>query len=250
MLHHLKIREKLLLFPGLCEYYSKFIQNFATKMELLRELTRKNSEFIWSEKQELAFEQIKKDIVNAPILKSFCLNKKCIITVDASCYGLGAVLSQCAGKNEWCIAFASRTLSATERKYAVIEKQLLACTWAVEHYRNYVWGNRFILKIDHKPLVGILSPGGGWNSTARIARLMSKLQEYDFEVIYVPGKSNITADFLSRLPCSDDRVVQDDQDKEVLATVNFVSKEFTGLSEDLWRLEMKGDSMSQFVLKC
>lgn len=175
-------REKLLSFAGLCEYYSKFIQNFATKMEPLRELTRKNSEFIWSEKQELAFEQIKKDIVNAPTLKSFCLNKKCIITVDASCYGLGAVLSQCAGKNEWCVTFASRTLSATERKYAVIEKELLACTWAVEHYRNYVWGNRFILKTDHKPL-GILSPGGGWNSTARIAHLMSKLQEYDFEVI-------------------------------------------------------------------
>lgn len=56
-------------------------------------------------------------------------------------------------------------------------------------------GNRFTLRTDHKPLVGILSPGGGWNSTAHIAHLTSRLQEYEFEVVFVLGRSNVTADF-------------------------------------------------------
>lgn len=88
-------RGKLLSFAGLCEYYSKFIKNFATKMEPLKRVNQEVHQiFFWSDKQETAFKEIKNEIVNAPILKSFYLDKKCIITVDASLYGLGGVLSQ------------------------------------------------------------------------------------------------------------------------------------------------------------
>lgn len=181
-------KEQLLSFMGMCEYYSKFVEGFATKMEPLRMLLRQNVKYEWSDERQQAFEDIKYDIVNAPTLKPFRMRKECIITVDASLYGLGGVLSQKEGKVEWNVAFASRTLSECERRYAVIERELLACGWAVEHYRLNIWGSKFTIRTDHKPLVSILSTGGGWNSTARIARLASKLQEYSFKVEYLPGK--------------------------------------------------------------
>ncbi|XP_078528658.1 uncharacterized protein LOC144806095 [Lissotriton helveticus] len=141
-------------------------------------------------------------------------------------------------------AIIKMTLSPTERRYSVIEKELLACIWAVEHFRNYVWGNRFMLRTDHKPLVGILSPGGGWNSTARIARLSSRLQEYDFDIVYVPGKNNVTADFLSRFPCDNAHSVDDEVD--VVASISdCVSEEFLTLSEEEWFAELSKDLVCQ-----
>lgn len=90
-------KEQQLSFAGMCEYYSKFVEGFATKMEPLRVLLRQNVKYEWTKEQQLAFECIIKDIVNAPTLKPFQMKKECIITVDASLYGLGGVLSQKEG---------------------------------------------------------------------------------------------------------------------------------------------------------
>lgn len=124
-------KEKLLSFACLCKYYSKFIRDFATRMEPLRELTRRNMEFMWSEKQKQAFDLIKSEIVRAPTFKSFCVNKECIITVDATFYGVGSVLSQKCGSEEWNVAFVSRPLRETKRRYTVLKKELLAYVWEV-----------------------------------------------------------------------------------------------------------------------
>ena len=107
------------------------------------------------------------------------------------------------------IAFASRTLTVTERNYSVIEREALAAAWAFEYFRVYVWGRKIVLKTDHKPLLKVLVPGGDHKVTARLARLASSLQEYQYEVQYIPGWQNCQADCLSRLPLPWDSVDKD-----------------------------------------
>ena len=85
---------------------------------------------------------------------------KTFLTTDASCYGLGVVLTLISGGEEKIIAFVSRTLSDAEKNYSVIEKQMLACFWATKRLRSFLWGMNYTLRTDHKPLVSILTTKG------------------------------------------------------------------------------------------
>ena len=245
-----KDREMLRSFTGLCEYYSKFVENFATIMEPLRKLLRKEVRFEWKEEQQHTFDSIKDQIIRAPTLKSYMVGAPCIITTDASSYGLGAVLQQGTSKHPRTIAFASRTLTDTERKYAVIEKELLGCVWAIEHFRNFIWGSRFTLHTDHKPLVSILSASSNKALTARIARLCSRLQEYQFDVLYIPGKNNQPADCLSRLPCTPSHTeCESEKESVVVATIgDACCVNGVLIEEHMWKQEMLKDDLLSKVM--
>ena len=240
-------KEQLMSFLGLTEFYSRFIDQYASKVEKLRELLKKNVKYEWSNEHELCFNKLKKEIINAPCLQPHIAGKRCIVSVDASCHGIGAVLSQTDGAEEWIVSYASRTLSSTERNYSVIEKELLAAVWASERFRMYVWGMKYKLRTDHKPLVNILKPGGGVNLTPRLARLAAKLQMYHFEIEYIPGRKNCIADGLSRLPLSacNEHL---DVECEVALTMEDIlcGNEYLGdmnvhLSEDMWMNAMHKD---------
>ena len=79
------------------------------------------------------------------------------ISADASSFGLGVVLLQRTGDNWRPVAYASRSMSDTERRYAQIEKEALAITSACEKFSNYVLGRSFHIESDHKPLIPLLS---------------------------------------------------------------------------------------------
>ena len=118
------------------------------------------------------------------------------VVADASPVGLGAVLMQ-NQNGEWVpICYASRSLTECERKYSQTEKEALALVWACERYHAYIYGMRFDLVTDHKPLEVIYGPRS--KPCARIERWVIRLQPYDFRVVYAPGQSNV-ADPLSRL---------------------------------------------------
>ena len=214
-------KEQLMSFLGLTEFYSRFINQYAAKVEKLRALLRKNAKFEWENEHSICFENLKKEIAEAPCLRPYVTGKQCIVSCDASNYGIGAVLSQSDGKDEWIVSYASRTLNDTERKYSVIEKELLAGVWASERFRMYIWGKKYKLRTDHKPLVNILSPGGGLNLTPRLARLAAKILIYHFEVEYVPGRRNCIADSLSRLHIqTHDGKYEGEKDCEVALTMD------------------------------
>ena len=164
--------KKLRSFLGLCGYFSKFIDMYATKVAPMRAVLQSNP-FNWTPECTMYFEQIKKEIANSPALAMFDPNGDAFVTTDASDYGIAAVLSQRKDNQENTIAFASRTLTKAECNYSVIEKEALACVWAVEHWRTYLWGRKFTLKSDHRPLSVLFSSRGTGRASVRIARWAS-----------------------------------------------------------------------------
>ena len=187
---------------GMANYSSKYIPNFATITAPLRDLTKKNTTFVWNKTHENAFKQLTEALSSSPCMAYFTKSKDTYVTVDASPVGISAILSQKSKgrEDEKIIAYASRALAEVETRYSQTEKEALAIIWGVEHFHLYLYGHDFVLVTDHKPLEVIY---GNKNSktSARIERWVLRLQPYTFKVQYKPGTNN-PADYLSRHPTS------------------------------------------------
>ncbi|KAJ8364836.1 hypothetical protein SKAU_G00136670 [Synaphobranchus kaupii] len=192
---------KLRSFLGLTSWYSKFIPDYAAVVEPLRALLHGSDTFTWSPEAQRSFETVKGLIVNSPALSLFNPALPTVVTTDASDYGLGAVLTQMhQDGSERTVAFASRTLTQAERNYSTVEKEALGCVWATEKWRTYLWGRHFTLRTDHSPLTTLLASKGQGRAGMRIARWSSRLLSFNYDIQYKPGRENVTADCLSRLP--------------------------------------------------
>lgn len=144
--------------------------------------------------QDEAIEALKDRLTNSPLLQYPNFNKEFVLTTDASNFAIGGILSQGEVGHDLPVAYASRTLNKSEGNYSTTEKELLAILWGVKHFRPYLYGRKFKIVTDHKPLTWLFNckdPGG------RLIRWRLKLQEYDYEIIY-KGKLNSNADALSR----------------------------------------------------
>jgi hypothetical protein len=190
-------------FNGMVNQLAKFLPNLAKLNEPLRQLLRKEQHWVWDQPQERAFQQIKEKLTSPEVLAHYDPNSRCIVAADASQNGLGAVLLQTDSEgNRRPISYASRSLSDTEKRYAVIEKEALAATWACEKFSDYILGTTFSLETDHRPLVPLLSSTDLAKLPARILRFRLRLMRYCPEMFYVQGKNQNTADALSRAPSS------------------------------------------------
>lgn len=190
-------------FLGLISWYSKFLPNFASVAEPLRALLRdaSTSKFEWTVSAERSFKELKELLSGSQVLALFDPSLPTIVSTDASDYGLGGVLTQIhPDRVERTVAFSSRTLTAAERKYSTVEKEALACVWAVEKWRPYLWGRHFTLRTDHCALTTLLATKGIGRAGMRVARWSARLLCYTYDVIYRPGRLNCAADCLSRLP--------------------------------------------------
>ena len=185
---------------GCIQMHAKFIPNLADIASPLQ-LLNKNSEFCWSDPQKQAFLQIKQALTTAPILSHFAPGRPTRVGADASSYGLGAVLEQKNGDLPWRpVCYASRTLSDTEKRYAQVEKEALASTWACEKFKQYLIGQTFLILTDHKPLVELLGQKPISDLPARIQRFRMRLMQFSYTVEYIPGKEMMMPDLLSRSP--------------------------------------------------
>lgn len=184
-------------FLGLAGYYRRFIPNFSKTARPLTELLKKDTPFTWADTQEQAFSHLRDALISEPVLQYPDLTKPFVVTTDASDYAVGGILSQGTIGKDRPIAYTSRLLNAAERNYSTIEKELLAIVYSVNHFRSYLYGHKFTLVTDHKPLVWLHSVK---DPTSRLVRWRLKLAEYNYEVIYKAGKTNVNADALSRNP--------------------------------------------------
>jgi hypothetical protein len=134
-------------FLGMANYVFKFISNVADKTQLLRELLRKDRQFMLTVNHQREFDKLKNEIVSPKVLAKFDVNKKSRVSADTSSFGIGAVLEQLQEDDNWKpVYFCSKSLSPMERGYAQIEKEALAITWACERLEQYLLGAKFIVQ--------------------------------------------------------------------------------------------------------
>lgn len=190
-------------FLGLINYYHKFISQLATKASPLNDLLRKYQRFRWTAQCEEAFQSVKREITSDTVLMHFDPDLPVTLATDASPVGLGAVIShKLPDGTERPISFASRSLSKSERNYSQIDKEATAIYWGVKKFYDYLYGRKFILITDHKPLVSILHPNKMLpNITAsRLFNYAHFLSGFDYDIVYRNTDTHGNADFLSRFP--------------------------------------------------
>lgn len=183
-------------FVAFCNYYRKFVPNFAHIAKPLNDLQRKGSIFQWTSAHEQSFQTLKQYLMSPQILRYPDLSKKFILTTDASDIACATVLSQMYEEGDFPIAFASKSFTPGERNKPIIEKELTAIHWAVNYFKPYLYGNRFLVRTDHRPLVYLFNMK---NPTSKLTRMRVDLEEFDFDIEFVAGKANVCADALSRI---------------------------------------------------
>lgn len=231
-------------FLGLVTYVGRFIPHLATKTDPLRVLLRTGNKFEWTNKQKLAFEEIKRSICSINHLGFFNAKDKTILITDASPCGLGAVLLQENIHGEQrTIAYASKSLTDLERKYYQTEKEALGIVWAVDRFNLYLQGTRFKLITDCKPLSFLFSPRS--KPCARLERWVLRLQSYSYDIVYEPGATNL-ADALSRLSLSDPQPFDADNENYV----HFIAKVSTPVAiqlEDIKKKSREDETISNVI---
>ena len=210
-------------FLGLAGYYRKFVKNYADKAHSLTQLTRKDIEWKWGSEQQKAFQLLKDGLTSPPILSYPDFSLDFAIHTDASGYGVGSVLAQMQkdkGKEkEVVIAYASQHLNSSQANWSTVEKEAYAIVHAVKTFYPYLYGRRFQVLTDHRPLQWLMSIK---EPTGRLARWALFLQEFDIEIVYRAGKLNQNADCLSRIPIDDiDQPLTKDS-----VPIYFVTKDF------------------------
>lgn len=181
---------------GTLNYYRRFVPDMAQLLVPLNNLLKKGQKIVITPVIEDNIRRCLRRLQEQPILAFPDFSKPFTVTTDASEYALGAVLSQEGSDGgERPVAYASRRLSDPEARYSALERELLGIVWAIEHFRPYVFGRKFKVVTDHRPLqwVGKLK-----ESSARVTRWKEFLSQYNMEVVYKPGRENVVADWLSR----------------------------------------------------
>ena len=188
---------------GLINYYGKFIPNAATILHLLNDLLRKEAKWKWSKECQKSFDLAKEKLTSAKVLTHYTPTLPIQLAGDTSAYGLGAVIAYVfPDGSEHPVAFASCTLTSSEKNYSQVEKEALSLIFGVKRFHAYLYGRHFTLVTDHKPLTTILSPGKGIPplAAARLQRWAWILSAYHYEIQFRPTGKYANADRLSRLP--------------------------------------------------
>jgi hypothetical protein len=224
-------------------YYWYFIPGYSQVVCLLLDLTKKSTAWHWGLDQDQAFVALKKLMCATPILTQLDFNKKFYLQTDASGYGMGAILSQegdaktlTPAMTKWTkpvlhpIAYYSAMFTPTEHNYNIYDWELLAIMKALAHWQQYLGWTKvpFTIIMDHANLQHWKSPQ---NLVWHMAWWHINLQEYDYEIQYVPGKENAPLDALSWQPGVDkgqednQGVVMIPPKKFWIATVNHIMPE-------------------------
>lgn len=215
-------------FLGLCNYYTRFIPNFAQEMSPLYHLLKKDTPFKWTRAQQECFNTIKQLFKSHDILQHYNPDYELKLETDASSYGIGAVLlTRPDSSSSWLpIQFASRTLNSSERNYSNIEREALSIIFGLEKFRNFLLGSKFIISNDQKPLTKLFSNCKAVPTTcsARIQRWALILSQFNYTLEYSRGQDNVHSDCLSRLPLPE--TVTEAEPYEIVCTLELLEKEY------------------------
>jgi len=183
-------------FLGLTGYYRKYIKGYSKVAGLLFELTKKDVMFVWNPKCQRAFDNLKKALVQAPVLVRPNFQEPFYLDVDWSTKGVGAILSQKEGRFERVIAYANKALTDAQRKFHPMEGECYALIWGILHFKQYLHRTHFTLRTDHKPLEWLATVS---DAHGRRGRWIDMLQDFSFKIVHQPGMRHANVDALSRI---------------------------------------------------
>jgi hypothetical protein len=189
--------KELRSFLGLASYFRDHIKDLATIAKPLQDMLLgydKKRKLVWTDESTKAFLDVKDSIRRCPKLFFMDDNAPVYLHTDASDYGISGYLFQIIDGKEIPIAFMSKTLSAEELRWSVIEKECYAIVVSFRKFEYLIRDKHFVLRTDHKNLTYVNDP-----PSPKVRRWKITLQEYDFSLEHIPGKENIVADAFSRL---------------------------------------------------
>ena len=234
-------------FLGLVGYYRKFIPGFGKTVEPFYRLLNKSNNFEWSTECTSAVAELKKKLLETAVSAYPNDRDQYTLTTDASLTVNGAILTHKQGTEERIIAYASKTLSKSQRNYSATKRELFAKFHFTHCFKNYLLGQHFLIITEHRILVWIYSfkePDG------MVARRIVKLGQFNFDIKHRAGKKIQHADCLSRI---------DTEDEEQTAFVNAIALDLeqddTDYSSRGWqlhklqRVKLRESQQSDNILK-
>ena len=193
---------------GMMNWLCSYVPHMATVAEPLNKLLKKDVEWVWGPDQQSAFDQMKEILTSDKVLAFYDPNLETVVAADASSYGLGAVLLQKHENVLKPVAYASKSLTSTERRYAQIEKEMLSLAWSCDKFSRFLIGLPLVKLItDHKPLVPIINSKDLDQVPMRVQKMLMRLMRYTVDATHVPGKTLTVPDTLSRAPLSEENDV-------------------------------------------
>ena len=183
----------------------------------LNQLLQKDAKWTWTPDCAEAFLAAKQALNSSKVLAHYDPSLPITLAGDASAYGIGSVISHVLPDgSEKPIAFASRTLSSSEKNYCQLEKEALSLVFGVKKFHQYLYGLKFTLITDHKPLLAILGPKKGIPplAAARLQCWAILLSAYNYDIQLKSTSAHANADGLSHLPIIDTKT--EDQSVEVI----------------------------------
>jgi len=194
--------KELQSFLGMLQFYANFIPHLSTKLKALHQLLNKNSSFHWSKECNTAFNQIKRDLTEAPVLTTYDPQLPLYLETDASPYRLGAILLHKIDGVHKSIAFYLHTLTKAEKNYTHTKREATAIFWATKKLYQFLYGRLFTLITDNKPLQLIFNGCKDLPSIAsqRLLRYALHLRQFEYNIKYHLGNLHVNVDYLSRQP--------------------------------------------------
>ena len=181
-------------FVGFVGYYCRFVKNFTELVDPLVSLTWKGVPFVWGSEQQRAFDALKACLLSAPILGFPTEDDRFVLDTDTSLFAIGGVLSQIQNE-EVVIAYASRSLRLSQRRYCTTRREMLAAVVMCTHFRSYLRGSQFTLRTDHSSLWWLQKFK---NEDGMLARWYLLLGQFSVTFEYRPGSLHNNADGMSR----------------------------------------------------
>lgn len=189
-------------FLGAVNFYGKFVKEMHQLRHPLDKLLKKDVKWLWTPECQLSFDRFKRILQSGLLLTHYDPKLPIVVAADASNTGVGAViLHKMPDGSIKAIQHASRSLTAAEKSYGQPEKEALGIIFAVTKFRKMLLGRRFLLQMDHKPLLSIFGSKKGipLHTANRLQRWALILLGFDFSIEYVNTNQFGYADVLSRL---------------------------------------------------
>ena len=215
---------ELKAFLGLVNYYGKFIPNLSSRLSCLYSLLKKDVKFVWDSDCSRVFEDCKQALLSSKLLEFYDPRKPVVVVTDACSYGLGGVIAHQIKNEERPISFVSFSLTNAQKSYPILHLEALAVVSTIKKFHKFLFGKKFTVYTDHKPLIGIFGKEGkNTLFVTRLQRYVMELSIYDFDIVYRPSTKMGNADFCSRFPLPEN--VPLSLQKEYIKSLN-VSNEF------------------------